>query len=70
VAQLDTVIVEPEQSRLILTSRIAIEVGCKIDRLREVTVGQLKPGEERAFLTGKRYFPTAGGNIAEPDENQ
>jgi hypothetical protein len=52
----DTVLIEPDLDRLVLTCRVALPVGPKRRRLRQVIVGHLAHGEERAFVSGKRYL--------------
>jgi hypothetical protein len=66
IAELDTVVVEPDQARMILVCRVAVEIGSKISRLREVLVGHVSPGEQRAFLARKRYI-APGQNADEGD---
>jgi hypothetical protein len=53
--RLDTVLIEPDDARLVLTSRIHLPFGPRTNRLREVIVGPLSPGRGRAFMSGKRY---------------
>jgi hypothetical protein len=55
----DSVLIEPDAGRMVLCGRIRIEIGRKPDQLREVIVGDMQGGEERAFLTGKRYLSAA-----------
>ena len=62
----DTIIVEPDDRRVMLVCRLALPFGPKVNRLREVIVGELSRGEERAVLTGKRYLPL---HALTPDTN-
>jgi hypothetical protein len=55
-ADLDTVVIEPGLAQVILTWRTLLDMRRKPDQLREVFVGHLSPGEERAVLGGKRYI--------------
>jgi hypothetical protein len=55
----DSVLIEPDADRLVLSGRLRIKIGVKADRLREVIVGRFPPGEERAFLSGKRYLSSS-----------
>jgi hypothetical protein len=63
VAKLDTILIEPDENRLVLTCRATLPAGAKPARLREVILGTLGLGERRAFLGNKRYW-----NIGEPKE--
>jgi hypothetical protein len=67
-AELDTIIIEPDEARMILTCRVAIEVGYKIGRLREVMVGPASRGQQRAFLARKRYVNTSAHQSDERNE--
>jgi hypothetical protein len=55
-ADLDTVIIEPTVSRLVLICRACLDVRRKPNVLKEVFVGPLSRGEERAVLGRKRYI--------------
>jgi hypothetical protein len=62
--RLDTLLLEPEQQRLLLTWRAQVPLGHKPEALREVRVGhqpvRLPPGRGR----GKRYFKSLGELVA------
>ena len=58
---LDTVVLEPEQRRLMMTWRALTRLKGKASLLRELRVGALSPGRQRALETGKRYIDWSGG---------
>jgi hypothetical protein len=66
----DTMIIEPDLNRVVLVCRLALPVGQKPDKLREVIVGELGRGEERAVLTGKRFLPLSSLGVSPSDEDQ
>lgn len=52
----DTIVIEPDASRLVVTLRTRIPCFGDALRLREVVVGDMTVAERRAHLTGKRYW--------------
>ena len=52
----DTVIIEPDLARVIVSGRLKLPLGHKPDSLREVIVGEFGAGEERAWLARKSYL--------------
>lgn len=56
-AEPDTMIVEPDERRVIVVTRTAAFLGQRRDALKEVIVGELNRAEERAILLRKRYAP-------------
>ena len=52
----DTLVVEPQKSRFMMTWRASIEPECKLTRVRAVWVGTPSPGRLRASQKHKRYL--------------
>jgi len=65
----DTLLIEPDEERLFVTSRIDLPTGHNTRALREVIVGDLTRGERRAFATGKRYRPLGSSRPAPSAED-
>jgi hypothetical protein len=61
----DTVLIEPDLQRVVLSGRICAPLGRKFERLREVVIGALSAGEERAVLSGKRYKRLGSASAAD-----
>ena len=57
---LDTVIIEPDKRRVILSWRASMRVEGKLTRVRDVRVGTLTPGRKAALDKGKRYIDHRG----------
>ena len=66
----DSVLIEPDLGRVIITGRLRLPLGRKPDALRHVVVGQFTAGEERAFLTGKRYLSGPDDAVTDVDDEQ
>jgi hypothetical protein len=60
----DTLIVEPDQHRFILTFRASLRLQGRPTTVREVWVGEPTPGRRRALETGKAYLPAKAFPIA------
>jgi hypothetical protein len=56
----DTILIEPDASRVVLTLRSQIPCHANALRLRKVVVGEMSGAEKRAYLAGKRYW---GGQL-------
>lgn len=64
MSKLDTVLIEPDHRRVLLSSRIAVPVERNRPPLREVVLGHMAKGWLRAKATGKRYWePNRQGGI-------
>lgn len=59
-AFLDTVVIEPDESRVLLTWRASYPLRKNILELAEVIVGRMTPGFYRARAIGKQYFRGLG----------
>jgi hypothetical protein len=61
----DTILIEPDLERIILTSRVALPMPRKPNRLREVILGPMTAAGERAFLANKNYvrFESGSGEV-------
>jgi hypothetical protein len=55
VLRCDTVLVDTDERKLIMTGRICAPLGAGRQKIREAIVGALTPAEERAVLGRKRY---------------
>ena len=53
--RVDTVLIEPDLSRVILTLRAIVPCHGNALKLRRVLLAEVSAGERRAFLAGKRY---------------
>jgi hypothetical protein len=53
---LDTLIIEPDERRFMMTWRASVEPECKLTRVRAVWVGTPSPGRLRASEKHKRYL--------------
>lgn len=54
--RIDTVLVEPDQQRVILTWRTSTEVRTRVNDLRQVLIGRSTSAKRRALEKGKRIF--------------
>jgi len=53
---LDTVVLEPDERRVVLVWRLSARVRGKLTRLSEVRIGEDTPGQARAVRSGKAYL--------------
>jgi hypothetical protein len=51
----DTLILEPDHRRVMVVWRAALKLTRKLTDVREVCIGELTPGRQRAVSAGKRY---------------
>lgn len=68
VLRLDTVLIEPDQYRVTLTSRASVKTIRNKAMLREIVLGHMSPGWVRAHAKKKDYFDSSGkgGNLDMP----
>jgi hypothetical protein len=59
-ARLDTVLVEPDQARIILTWRSHVSLKRNIFEISRGVVGELSRGWQKALRKGKTYYPSLG----------
>jgi hypothetical protein len=62
-AVLDTVLLEPDENRILLTWRLAWPLRRNAFELKQVVVGGRTPGWLRAHAVGKRYYPSLNALI-------
>lgn len=62
--EIDTLMLEPDERRFMLTWRASVAVGPKLHSLREVLVGPQRPSLSRHRFPGKRYFKSLAELVA------
>lgn len=60
VATLDTIVIEPDAGRLLMTWRASLPLKRSIFEVAQVVVGRMSPGWYRARETGKTYLTRSG----------
>jgi hypothetical protein len=64
-AALDTIVLEPDRERFMLTWRVTLPLGRSVFDVKETIVGELSPAWHRARRSpGKTYYPRLGDAVA------
>jgi hypothetical protein len=66
--RLDTILIEPDHRRVVMTSRAAITTRRNTGRLREIVLGRVTAGWVRARTTGKRLVSESSAHAPLPTE--
>ena len=70
---IDTLLIEPDYGRFMMTWRITIPLNKDCFELKRVIVGQIMPAlkaEKRAEMAGKKYYPSLGELVREKSQTR